>query len=465
MLQEVDVAIIGAGSGGLSAWHEIKKVTQNVVVINDGPYGTTCARAGCMPSKVLIQVANDFHRRQTLASEGIHGADHLGIDLAESMRFVRKLRDRFVRAVMSTMDEIGERNIVGRAVFEEPNVLSVDQKRIRANKIILATGSKPIVPQDWLRFGDRVLTSDTLFEQKKLPERIAVMGVGIIGIELGQALSRLGIDITGFGRSGRVGGLTDPHVNDYAVKTLGAEMRLAFSRDISVQEADGGRIRVSWDGQSIEVGGILSALGRRPNIDQIGLEQFGVAFNEHGIPEFNPQTMQIGTLPVFIAGDVTNELPLLHEASDEGRIAGYNSVHDPIRAFHRRTPLKVTFCEPNIAVVGRSYAELDPDRVETGEVSFEGQGRSIVMSKEKGLMRIYGESGTGKLLGCEMIAPSGEHLAHLLSWAIQQELDVVQSLRLPFYHPVVEEGLRTALRDLRNKVLPDPPPLEVAFDE
>jgi dihydrolipoamide dehydrogenase len=175
--------------------------------------------------------------------------------------------------------------------------------------------------------------------------------------------------------------------------------------------------------------------------------------------------MQIGDLPIFIAGDVLNELPLLHEASDEGRIAGYNCVHEPMRLFKRRTPVKVTFCEPNIGAVGAHFADLDPDTIEIGSVSFEGQGRAIVMSKEKGLLRVYGERGTGKLLGAEMMAPAGEHLAHLLSWAIQRNLDVVEALQLPFYHPVIEEGLRTALRDLRNKCLPDSSGLEIPFNE
>ncbi len=119
-MKQVDVAIIGAGSGGLSAWHEIKKVTPNVVMINDGLHGTTCARVGCMPSKVLIQVANDFHRRGVFLSEGIHGGDDLTVNRVEALAFVRKLRDRFVASVMSTIEEIGERNITGRAEFLEP---------------------------------------------------------------------------------------------------------------------------------------------------------------------------------------------------------------------------------------------------------------------------------------------------------------------------------------------------------
>jgi len=464
-MRQVDVAIIGAGSGGLSAWHEIKKVTPNVVMINDGLHGTTCARVGCMPSKVLIQVANDFHRRGAFLSEGIHGGDDLTVNRVEALAFVRKLRDRFVASVMSTIEEIGERNITGRAEFLEPNLLRVGDQEIAAQKIVLATGSRPVIPARWRALGDRLLTSDSVFEQDSLPDRIAVMGVGVIGLELGQAMARLGCSVTAFGRSGRIGGLTDPAVNAVAVKALGSELDLQFWRDVQIDQQGGDALRVTWNSQALEVDVILCALGRRPNIDDIGLDRLGVESDADGVPLFNRQTMQVGNLPIFIAGDVLNESPLLHEASDEGRIAGYNCVHGEMRSFRRRTPLQVTFCDPNIGTVGAHYAQLDPTRVEVGEVSFEGQGRSIVMSKEKGLLRVYGERETGRLLGAEMFAPSGEHLSHLLSWAIQRGLTAVEALQLPFYHPVIEEGLRTALRDLRNRCGPGHSGLEIPFDE
>lgn len=458
---DVDVAIIGAGSGGLSAWHEIKKITRNVVAINDGAYGTTCARVGCMPSKVLIQVATDFHRRHTLASEGIADGNALTIDRGQAMNFVRALRDRFVRSAMIAVDEIGDQNIQGRAVLTGPNTLQVNGRHIRADRIVLATGSTPIVPEPWHAFSDRVLTSDTVFEQEAFPERVAVMGAGIIALELGQALSRMGIEVTAFGRSGRIGGLSDPEVNTYAVDTMRREFDLNFTRECTVIAESDASLRVAWGDQSITVDRVLAAIGRRPNVHGIGLEKLDVPFDQNGIPAFDPNTMQIGDLPIFIAGDVTNDAPVLHEAADEGRIAGYNSVHTPPVAFQRRTPLAITFCDPNLAVCGQSHQALSGTDFHTGEVSFEGQGRSIVMSKDHGLLHVYGAAGSGQLLGAELIAPYGEHLAHLLAWAIQQKMTVFDALSMPFYHPVVEEGLRTALRDLAARVDPNRAGLEI----
>ncbi len=461
MEKKVDVAIIGAGTAGLSAVREVQKVTQNFVIINGGKYGTTCARVGCMPSKVLIQVANDFHRRHVFSKLGIHGGDNLTLNIPEALRHVRSLRDRFVGGVLKTVKALGEQNIEGYTQFVEPNVVQVGDVTIHATKVIIATGSQPIIPRAWQSFASRLITSDEIFEREDLPASIGVVGLGVIGLELGQALHRLGIKTTCVGRRPFIGGLSDPEVNRYAVRAMSHEMNFWTGLEARV-EPEGQRFRLSYGNQSVVVDGILASLGRRPNLENLGLEKLGVKLNAQGLPSFNSNTMQVEDLPIFLAGDMNGDKPILHEAADEGRIAGYNSVHEAPTLFSRRARLKITFCYPNIAVVGRSFASLNGEDFAIGEVKFDGQGRSLVMEENLGHLRVYGQRGTGLLLGAEMVAPAGEHLAHLLSWVIQKGMTVFEVLQLPFYHPVVEEGLRTALRDLAAKVESAPPDIELA---
>ena len=160
------------------------------------------------------------------------------------------------------------------------------------------------------------------------------------------------------------------------------------------------------------------------------------------------ETMQCGGSPIFIAGDANADVPLLHEAADEGRIAGDNAARFPdVHAGVRRSPLSVVFTDPQIAVVGSGWRGVRDVAHVTGRVSFDDQGRARVMQRNRGRLHVYAEIGTGLLLGAEMIGPDAEHLAHLLAWAHQLQLTIGEMLRLPFYHPVVEEGLRTALRD------------------
>ncbi|TVR96813.1 MAG: dihydrolipoyl dehydrogenase [Rhodospirillales bacterium] len=459
MDRRVDVAVIGAGTAGLHALSEIRKETENVVLINGGPLGTTCARVGCMPSKVMIQVADDYHRRDMLAMEGIGGGDGLRIELPTALAHVRRLRDRFVEGVLKrSMRTIGDRFIDGYAEFLGPDRLRIPDRdmTIQADAIVIATGSRPVVPPPWRRFGDRILTTDTLFEQEDLPPRLAVLGLGAIGTELGQALARMGLAVTGFDMKAEIGGLTDPEINDAAVAAIGRDFPLHLGATATV-EADGNELRVAMDGAAVTVDRLLVAVGRRPNLDGLHLERLGVALDETGAPPVDGETMQIGALPVFLAGDALPGHPaILHEAAHDGRIAGYNAVRRRAAGFRRRTPLAIAFTDPQLCSVGATWPQLKDDDPAVGSARFTG-GRAAVMLREEGLIRLYADRSNGRLLGASMAAPGGEHLAHLLAWCIQDQRTVFDLLEKPFYHPVLEETLEDALRDLAGQVAGAPP--------
>lgn len=462
-MREVEVAIIGAGSAGLAARREVAKVTDNYVVIEAGALGTTCARVGCMPSKVLIQAANDFERRKQMAEEGILGSEQLRIDTKQVMAHVRKLRDRFVRAVKNDMNDWVQTHLIQkRATFVDRNTLDLGDEKIRAKKIIIATGSRPILPKAWEPYKSHLINTDQFFEQEDLPGSVAIIGLGVIGLELGQALHRLGVRVTGVGLGKSMAGLTDPEVVEYSANKLSEEMDLHFDGVTKLDLVDGKLLVVSGEKQFLVDQAFLT-MGRRPNVDGLGFDQLGIHLDERGYPQFDKTTGQIEDTNLFIAGDVNADRPILHEASDEGRIAGFNATRDQVLAFKRRLPMGITFSDPEIAVVGQSHRSLVDQGVsfEVGRVSFEGQGRAIVKLKEKGQLRVYAEKKTGRLLGAEMFAPEAEHLAHLLAWVMSMELTVFDVLAMPFYHPVIEEGLRTALRDVGSKVCCQDSPLEV----
>lgn len=148
-MRTVDVAIIGAGSAGIAARSEVARVTDDYVVIDDGTLGTTCARVGCMPSKALIQVANDFQRRTVFEEMGIAGAGRLAADRGRALAHVRRLRDGFVAAVLKDMRTWEDHLVRARARFVDPDTLAVGQDTIKAKAIVVATGSRPIIPPPW----------------------------------------------------------------------------------------------------------------------------------------------------------------------------------------------------------------------------------------------------------------------------------------------------------------------------
>ncbi len=453
---EVDVAIIGAGTAGMGAYRAARKHTNNLVLIEGGPYGTTCARVGCMPSKLLIAAAGAAEDVRNAAGFGIHVVAPR-IDGAEVMARVARERDRFVGFVLEAVAAIDPAHrLTGGAQFADPHTLRLDTGEVvRAARIVVATGAVPVRPKIFAAVGDRLIVNDDVFGWTDLPKAVAVFGGGVLGLELAQALHRLGVRVRLFGKGGSVGQLSDPAVRKVAAAAIGADLPFdpdADVRDIA-REGDEVIVRFSEEGKSREerFEWLLAATGREPAIDGLNLAASGLTLNDRGLPKVDPLTMQTEAGHIFFAGDVAARIPLLHEVADDGRIAGDNAGRFPEVTMHpRRTPLAIAFTDPNIATVGASFAELSDASCDfaIGEVDFADQGRARVLRQNRGLLRVYGERGTGLLLGAEMVAPGGEHLAHLLAWAVQAGMDVDTALAMPFYHPVIEEGLRTALRDL-----------------
>ena len=466
----VDVAVIGAGTAGLAAYRTAAAVTERVVMIEGGIHGTTCARVGCMPSKLLIAAGEAAHHAEHAAPFGVHAT--VEVDGRAVMDRVRRERDRFVGFVLEGVEEIPEdHKVQGRARFVAPGELEVDGpdgkviRRIKARSVVIATGSSPFVPPMFDGLKDRLVVNDDVFAWDALPSSVAVFGAGVIGLELGQALSRLGVRVTMFGQSGTIGPLTDPAVKASALAAFSEEMTLY---------PDGGVREVRRVEEGVEVAFVgldgepqvetfeyaLVAAGRKPNLRGIGLEHAGVRLDAKGTPVFDRMTLQCEAVeggqaaPVFIAGDANDDVPLLHEASDEGRIAGENAARYPtVTAGHRRSLLAITFTEPQLAIAGATFASLpDEGELVVGEVSFVNQGRSRIMLQNRGIGHVYADRVTGRFLGAELVGPRVEHIGHLLAWAHQQELTIDAMLEMPFYHPVVEEGLRTALRDVATKI-------------
>lgn len=464
--RKVDVAIIGAGTAGLNARRAALKHGASVVMIEHGPYGTTCARVGCMPSKLLIAAADAAHEIQHAPRFGVHAQGGLRIDDRAVLERVRQERDRFSGFVVKATESIpAEQKIRGQARFVAPTTLEVTPEaggepvQVEARAVVIATGSSPWDPPVLRGAADRLLHNDEVFELETLPESVAVVGTGIIGLELGQALQRLGVRTSFFTIDDMLGPLTDPVVKASAREVFGAELDLHMEVQITeVVPTDTG-LELAWT----DAGGaahrrsfdrLLAATGRRPNVADLGLEHTGLEL-VRGMPQFDAQTMQCGDAPIFIAGDATNDRPLLHEAADEGEIAGANAARHPaVQPGQRRWPLAIVFVAPQMAMVGRSFAQLTAagDEFAIGQVSFGDQGRARVMGQNAGHVRVYGSVPEGRLLGAEMLGPRVEHTAHLLAWAGQLGLAADEILDLPFYHPVVEEGIRTALRDLSAQV-------------
>ena len=459
---QADVVVIGGGTAGMGAYRNALLHTPNVYLIEGNVFGTTCARVGCMPSKPMIAAAEARHHALHTDPFGVHlDKSSVRVDGAEVMNRVKSERDRFVGFVVEDVMAWDEsKRIMGNAKFIDAHTIQVDDHtQIHAERIVIATGSRPVIFPQWQVLGDKLIVNDDVFSWDTLPESVAVFGPGVIGLELGQALSRLGVRVEIFGIGGLLGGISDPVILQEAVEVFSEELALHLDAKTEVALNSEGKVVVQWeqDGErgTFTADYLLAATGRRPNVDNLGLENLNIELDARGVPVANPHTMQTSIPHIFIAGDASNQIPLLHEAADQGKIAGDNAGRFPdVQAGLRRSMIGVVFTDPQIASVGARFATLQAqygERFEQdvviGQVSFQNQGRSRVMLVNKGHLRVYADRETGRFLGAEMVGPAAEHIAHLLAWAHQMKMTVPQMLDMPFYHPVIEEGLRTALRD------------------
>ena len=443
-----DVAVIGAGTAGLAAERSARKAGATPRLIDPAFAGTTCATVGCMPSKLLIAAADAAQGARQAGEFGI-SAD-LRVDGPAVLERVRRMRDDFARGVRKSIADLPEGTCLqGRARFEAPGVLTLDTgDRVEARAVVIAAGSAPSLPEPYEAVKAHVLTNDTIFELEDLPENLAVIGAGPLGLELAQAMHRLGVRVEVFDMGGRVAGLpaeTSGALHDVLSQAFPIHLNCAPE-----PSDDAGGVRLSWEGGAARFDKVLVAAGRPPSLSGLGLEAAGLELDDHGTPVFDPGTMQCGAAPVFIAGDANHDRPLLHEAQDEGAVAGRNAAAWPdVRRTDRKVPLSIAFTRPEAAVIGT--IPEGPGHV-TGVVDYGDQGRAKVQARAEGMARIHARASDGRLVGASLCAPGGEHLAHLLAWAIQCGMTASEALDLPVYHPTLAEGLQTALRDVCRQV-------------
>ncbi|MCH2457721.1 MAG: dihydrolipoyl dehydrogenase, partial [Henriciella sp.] len=273
-----------------------------------------------------------------------------------------------------------------------------------------------------------------------------------------QTLARLGVQVEVFDKSAQLAGLDEGEPETSLRRALETELGLHLEVEPAAQRNDDGSVTVNWmeNGEAREARfeKLMGATGRAANLEALDLEKSGLELDDDGAPVFDQGTLQCGQSPVFIVGDANGARPILHEASTEGTIAGANAASYPdIKSFERSTRLQVMFTEPNMAKVGK---DPDEDTI-VGKVDFADQGRARAMAVNQGVCELYAEVQSGALTGATLVGPDAEHLAHLLCWEIENGSKASDLLNKPFYHPTLEEGLKTALKQICQDIgLPKP---------
>ena len=468
---DYDVCVIGAGSAGMSAYKAAKREGKSACLIENNLYGTKCASYGCMPSKLLIAAAEAAHGITKASHFGIK-VDDIQVDRSAVMRRVRQERERFVRFVVDDVHDFPEKDkILGRYEFQDDHTLysKLAERTITAKTFVIATGSVPFVPSILkpILSEDVVYDTEDFFNLHILPKSIAVIGSGVIGMELGQALSRLGVKTTIIGVRNNIGALKDPDILERANEIFHEELNLFNNAQVTnayiVKENYDRKVVVCWNENGTEHSDefdlILNATGARPNISGLELANTSIQLDENKVPVFDLNTLEclrIDEEPpnIFIAGDVMQYREILHEAILEGQHAGLNAANYlKIKERKIRVPLSVMFTDPQVMTVGQTYSDLDQGSYAVGIADYTDQGRSRIMLKNKGMLHMYFSTLGGKMfLGAEMCGPYAEFFGAWFATMIKRVMTVDDILEEPFYHPTVFESVRTACRDAKKSL-------------
>ncbi len=444
-----DVAIIGAGTAGLAAERSARAEGATTLLIDVRFAGTTCTTVGCMPSKLLIAAAASAHAVRHAGVFGVRVEQSM-VDGPAVMERVRRERDAFVAGTKKSFEALPPGvAIQAFARFVGPDELMLDDgRRVKARSIVIATGSAPHVPSNLEGLCDRLLTNDTLFDLPDLPKSVGVVGAGPLGLEMAQALARLGVEVVVFEPGERIAGLVDGKVEAVLREVLATEFAIHTGAEISATRCEDGVV-LRWsnvDGDERRFERLLVSTGRPPRLEGLDLARSGVALDDHGVPHFDRQTLRCGDSSIFIAGDADHERPVLHEAAAEGAIAGRNAARSPsVRPEPRQVPLAIMFTDPPMATIGAPKAD---EKTLIGCASYADQGRAKIMDRAAGLVNLYADPVDGRLIGACMVGPGVEHTAHLIAWMVQSRQTADDVLALPFYHPTIEEGLKPALEEI-----------------
>ncbi|MEY8881103.1 dihydrolipoyl dehydrogenase [Donghicola sp. XS_ASV15] len=442
---ECDVAIIGAGTAGLAAERNARRHGAKTLLIDPYFAGTVCATVGCMPSKLLIAAARRAHQVRGAETFGISASD-IHVDGEAVMMRLRKHRDHFAQSTRDSINDLPEEiRVQARARFAGPTTLELDNgQTVQAKTIVIATGSEPSIPAPYQDLGDAVLTNQTVFELRDLPDRLAVIGAGVIGVELAQAFARLGVEVALFDAGERLAGARHDDVHGALYDALSADVTLHLGQTPEPELVDG-EVKLTWEGGAASYDRVLVAAGRPPSLKGLNLEQSGLFLDEDGMPEVDRLTLQCGDAPIFLAGDANGDRPILHEASDEGGIAGLNAAAYPaVIPSSREVAFSITFSEPAMVSVGTGAESADF----TATADYSDQGRAVVEDENQGLAVLYAAAPDGRVIGADLCCPGADHLGHLLIWAISQGMTAHDLLTMPIYHPTLEEGLKPALHDI-----------------
>lgn len=444
---EVDTVVIGGGPGGYVAAIRAAQLGQKVVLVEREKVGGVCLNVGCIPSKALISSSHRLLEAKDSEDMGVT-AENVKLDFTKVQEFKQSVVDKLVGGVESLLKGNKVEVVKGEAYFSSKNSLKVAMEKssqtYEFKNAIVATGSRPIeIPG--FKFGKRIIDSTGALNLEEKPEKLVVIGGGYIGTELGTAYANFGTEVTILeGMKDILGGF-EKNMTQLVKRNLkkkGVEI-VTEAMAKSAEETDKG-VTITYEdkkGEShtVEADYVLVTVGRRPNTDEMGLQEVGVEMSDRGIIEVDKQS-RTNVDSIYAIGDIVPGLQLAHKASYEGKVAAEAIAGEKSEVDYIGMPA-VCFTEPELASVGYNETQAKEEKLDyvTGRFPFAANGRALGLNKTDGFVKIVARKEDGLVIGAQIAGNGASDMISELSLAVETGMTLEDIALTIHAHPTLGE--------------------------
>ena len=443
---ETDTIVIGAGPGGYVAAIRAAQLGQKVTIVEKGNLGGVCLNVGCIPSKALLHASHRFVEAQHSENLGVI-AESVSLNFQNVQEFKSSVVNKLTGGVEGLLKGNKVNIVKGEAYFVDNNSLRVmDEKSAQTynfKNAIIATGSRPIeIPN--FKFGKRVIDSTGALNLQEVPGKLVVVGGGYIGSELGTAFANFGSEVTILeGAKDILGGfekqMTQPVKK--GMKEKGVEI-VTEAMAKSAEETDNG-VKVTYEAKgeekTIEADYVLVTVGRRPNTDELGLEELGVKFADRGLLEVDKQS-RTSISNIYAIGDIVPGLPLAHKASYEAKVAAEAIDGQAAEVDYIGMPA-VCFTEPELATVGYSEAQAKEEglAIKASKFPYAANGRALSLDDTNGFVKLITLKEDDTLIGAQVVGTGASDIISELGLAIEAGMNAEDIALTIHAHPTLGE--------------------------
>ena len=458
---QTEIAILGSGPGGYVAALRAAQLGAQVTIIEESDLGGVCLNVGCIPTKALLRSAEVFRTMQHAKDYGLRLVGTVEPDWPAILKRKKRVVKRLVGGVGVLLRKAEVQVIHGRGRFVAPNTLEVTTpdgpQRLEAQHIVVATGSRPVqLPLPGMDLPG-VIDSTAALALEELPKRLLIIGGGVIGVEFADIFGAFGVQVTIVEMLDRLLPLMDAELSQALERIFGRRrMKMHLSSRVTRLDAleNGLQATVATDeGElTLQADRVLVAVGRRPNIEDLGLEAAGVRVEKTGIPV--NERMQTNVPGIYAIGDVVGGLQLAHVASQGGEVAvenalGHSATLDP------KTVPSAVYTDPEIASVGltEEQARQAGHEVQVGRFPLIANGKALTYGESNGFVKVISEAHFGEVLGLHIVAPHASDLIHEGGLALALEATLDELAMTVHGHPTLGEAVREAALAARGAAI------------